>query len=251
MAVDRELAYGDVLNAWRHYLAHDNNGRGVVLIGHSQGAGWLSRLIAQEIDGKAMQARIVSALLIGSSALHVAQGTDVGGSFQTMPLCRNAEQTGCIVSFASFRDTVPPPADTIFGSAPAGMQAACTHPASLQGGSASLDAYLAAGGENVASGADVQSWTAGTASSAIDTAFVRVPDLLSAECVSRNGASYLQVTVNADARDPRTDDIRGDVVIGGEVVPAWGLHLIDMHLAMGDMVRLVQRQGEAFAQRAQ
>ena len=34
----RELAYHDVRAAWRDYLAHDNDGRGVVLIGHSQGA---------------------------------------------------------------------------------------------------------------------------------------------------------------------------------------------------------------------
>ncbi|MGI9084055.1 MAG: DUF3089 domain-containing protein [Aeromicrobium sp.] len=30
-------AYADVRDAWREYLANDNNGRGVVLIGHSQG----------------------------------------------------------------------------------------------------------------------------------------------------------------------------------------------------------------------
>ena len=31
----------DVVAAWRHYLDHDNRGRGVVLIGHSQGTGML------------------------------------------------------------------------------------------------------------------------------------------------------------------------------------------------------------------
>ena len=31
------LGYNDVLDAWKHYLKNDNNGRGVVLIGHSQG----------------------------------------------------------------------------------------------------------------------------------------------------------------------------------------------------------------------
>ena len=53
---DHELAYGDVLAAWRYYLAHDNHGRGVVLIGHSQGAHLLVRLIAEEIDGKPARA---------------------------------------------------------------------------------------------------------------------------------------------------------------------------------------------------
>ena len=37
MAVDRVLGYNDVVDAWKYYLEHDNQGRGVVLIGHSQG----------------------------------------------------------------------------------------------------------------------------------------------------------------------------------------------------------------------
>lgn len=49
---DRALAYGDVKAAWAHYLATENKGRGVVLIGHSQGSGMLKQLIAEEIDGK-------------------------------------------------------------------------------------------------------------------------------------------------------------------------------------------------------
>ncbi|MFN7927992.1 MAG: DUF3089 domain-containing protein [Blastocatellia bacterium] len=39
MAADGALAYNDVLDAWKYYLEHDNKGRGVVLIGHSQGSG--------------------------------------------------------------------------------------------------------------------------------------------------------------------------------------------------------------------
>src|ERR1700674_907434 len=45
MAADRILAYNDVLDAWNYYLEHDNHGRGVVLIGHSQGSGILTFLI--------------------------------------------------------------------------------------------------------------------------------------------------------------------------------------------------------------
>ena len=51
IAVDRALGYNDVLDSWNHYLQHDNNGRGVVLIGHSQGSGLLTQLIRNEIDG--------------------------------------------------------------------------------------------------------------------------------------------------------------------------------------------------------
>jgi hypothetical protein len=110
-----------------------------------------------------------------------------------------------------------------------------------------MDAYLAAGGENIASGSDQRQWV--TPAVAIETPFVNPTGLLSAECVSKGGFSYLEVTVNGDPHDPRVDDIAGDVVIEGEVSAGWGLHLIDMHLAMGDMVELVRSQGAAYLAR--
>jgi hypothetical protein len=84
---DSELAYTDVRDAWRDYLARDNHGRGVVLIGHSQGAGVLKRLIMEEIDGKPDQAKVAGALLLGTNVA-VPKDQAVGGDFQSMPLCR-------------------------------------------------------------------------------------------------------------------------------------------------------------------
>ncbi len=49
--------YADVRAAWRDYLAHDNHGRGVVLIGHSQGSFVLRQLIADEIEPHRTRAR--------------------------------------------------------------------------------------------------------------------------------------------------------------------------------------------------
>ena len=40
----------------------------------------------------------------------------------------------------------------------------------------------------------------------------------------------------SDPSDPRPDDI------GGNLTPAWGLHLVDVHIAMGDIVDLVKSQ---------
>jgi hypothetical protein len=64
--------------------------------------------------------------------------------------------------------------------------------------------------------------------------------------VQKNGFSYLEVHVNAVPSDPRADDINGDVVAGGQVNAAWGLHLIDANLAMGNLVDIVGAEGKAY-----
>ena len=78
------------------------------------------------------------------------------------------------------------------------------------------------------------------------TPFVKVPGLISAECVNSGGFSYLAVTVNADPKDPRTDTIVGDVVANGTVLKDWGLHLLDMPVAMGNLVELAGTQAAAW-----
>ena len=101
-ALSRGPQYDDVRDAWRYYLEHDNRGRGVVLVGHSQGSFILTELIRQEIDGKPHNPDLVSAILLGAT-LAVPAGKDVGGSFQNIPLCRAARRGMCghlrVVSF--------------------------------------------------------------------------------------------------------------------------------------------------------
>ena len=62
--------------------------------------------------------------------------------------------------------------------------------------------------------------------------------------MSNEFGTYLAVNVNADPTDPRTDDIVGDVVVNGQIEKNWGLHLIDVNLAMGNLVDLVGEQSE-------
>jgi hypothetical protein len=245
LTLDEGPGYDDVLAAWNYYLKNDNNGRGVVLIGHSQGAMVLTRLIAREIDGKPVQSRLVSAILMGTSVA-VPKGQDVGGAFKTIPLCRSAEQTGCLITFATFRSTLPPPANTLFGRVTGeGMEAACTNPAALAGGSGALHAYLTGQGALIASPAPQKhQWVKDGA--AVDTPFVGVPGLLTAKCASNEHANFLEITVNADPNDPRADDIPGD--LGGAARPQanWGLHLVDVNLAMGNLIDVVGRQSKAY-----
>ncbi len=244
VGIDRDLAYGDVRDAFADYLEHDNNGRPFVLIGHSQGTDVLKRLIQNEVDGKPVQDRMLSALLIGNN-IAVPDGADVGGDFQSVPLCRSADQTGCAVSFMSFRADVPRPADSFFGVVEGDdQQAACTHPGNLAGDTAAgLDAYMPRTSSGTPS-APSAVWAQGA--EAVETPFVKVPDLLSGACVTdANGGHYLAVTVHADAGDPRTDTISGDIVVEGQTLDSWGLHLLDVNLAQGDLMALIESQAAA------
>jgi len=246
-ALSKGPQYDDVRDAWRHYLEHDNRGRGVVLIGHSQGSFILSELIRQEIDGKPIQSRLVSAILLGAT-LSVPQGKDVGGSFKQIPLCRKTGQVGCVVSYVSFRATSPPPANTRFGKvSEPGMVAACTNPAALAGGSATLHAYLAAGGSTIVGAAPAPPWV--SPERPVETPWVSVPGLLSARCTSNEHATYLEITVNSDSADPRVDNIGGDLRVGTQVLTDWGLHLIDVNLGMGNLVDVVKEQSRAWTSR--
>lgn len=247
IVADRALAYNDVADAWHYYLEHDNHGRGVVLIGHSQGSNILTKLIHNEMDGQPIQSRIISALLLGTT-LPVPRGKDVGGAFQHIPLCHSATQTGCVITYSSFRASSPPPDNSFFARVKDDtMQAGCTNPAALAGGSGELRAYFVSGavGEIVSNvSADQRAWV--TPPQPITTPFVSAPGMLTAECLSNQHGSYLAVTVHADPAGPRASDIAGDLIVNGQVLPEWGLHLIDVNLAIGNLVDIVAQQSKAY-----
>lgn len=214
------VAYADVVAAFRHYLAFDNRGRGFVLVGHSQGAGLLARLLDEEIaPSPALRSHLVSAALIGLLP------TDRPGEDEA-PACTDADQLGCLVTFSSFRASRPPTPDSIFSQP--GERNVCTNPAGLGGGRATLHPYFATG---------AYPWTVRP----VRTPYVSVPGLVDGTCATTaGGVDYLAIDVNANPRDPRTDDIPGDTL------PGLGLHLVDMQLIQGDLVDLVGRQASAY-----
>jgi hypothetical protein len=232
---DRELAYSDASAAFHYYMAHHNKGRGFVLVGHSQGSGILRRLIQEEIDGdESMRGQLVSALLIGGG-LAVPEDADVGQDFQNVPLCRETSDVGCAVAYSTFRSNAPPPANSLFGKPRTGPGiVACNNPAALDGGKVMLAPYFTnrPGAVVAIQGADD-----------VTTPFVKLPDFIEGECIEKDGYHYLEATIHGDPDDPRPDDIPGDLS------PEWGLHLVDVHVAMGDLETLVKAQAAAYAAR--
>jgi pimeloyl-ACP methyl ester carboxylesterase len=247
VSFDDGVQYADVRDAWRSYLQRDNQGRGFVLVGHSQGAYILTELLRQEIDGQPIQKRLVGAYILGAT-FPVAKGQDAGGVLKSVPLCRKPGQVGCVVNFSAFRSTVPPPANTLFGKAtdPA-HSGSCTNPAALNSTTAQpLHSYLFATGRTIAMAGANTTWVPGKT---VDTPFVSVPGLLSAKCTSNENATYLEITVNGNPADPRTDDIGGDLGLPGKPIPMWGLHLIDVNLVMGDLLAALDQQSKAYLRR--
>jgi hypothetical protein len=118
------------------------------------------------------------------------------------------------------------------------MTAGCTNPAALRGGKAKLDSYWFALSP-VPPGATAISWST---QGKPPTPFLRTEGLVTGECRHSGQAGWLAVAENADPKDARTDRIPGDVYIAGKLNPGWGLHLVDMNVAQGDLIRLVEAQ---------
>ncbi|MGH9114223.1 MAG: DUF3089 domain-containing protein [Acidimicrobiales bacterium] len=228
-------AYGSLLSAWRDYLAHDNDGRPIVFIGHSQGAAMLIRLISSQVDpSPSLRARMVAAILAGGNVT-VPSGKTTGATFGHLPLCTAAGQSGCVIAYSSF-PTQPPP-DSEFGrpgqgvslqsgqTATAGVEVACVNPAAIGGGAADLDPYFPAA-------------TSIPSPPPVHTPWVTYPDLYSATCRSAGGATWLQVDALTAAGRPLVTEALG---------PAWGYHQDDVNLALGNLVRDVAAAEAGYA----
>jgi hypothetical protein len=231
------LAYSDVRSAWKEYLAKHNKGRPFVLLGHSQGALMLQQLIANDIEGKPEAARMKLAIIPGFNLL-VPQGKLVGGTLKSTPVCSKSGQTGCVLTWVSFREKNVPPTGAIFGVADKpGMTVACTNPARPGAtGWVALDSYWNARSTLPVPGGPIQWSTEG----APPSTFLRTEGLVSARCINDGPRGYLSIRTNADPTDKRTDRIGGEVGILGMFIPGWGMHLVDMNAPQGDLVRQVE-----------
>jgi hypothetical protein len=232
----REQAYADVLEAWRTYLRRFNNGRGVVLVSHSQGTFVLRRLIREEIDPRrAMRRKLVSALLLGGNVL-VKKGGDRGGDFQRIRACRAPRQVGCVVAFSGFNAPVPP--NALFGrSSDPALEVLCTNPAALRGGSAPVTSiYPTKPFADSVIGAAANAAISGLPKPR--TPWATFPDVYTARCSHAGGASVLQLKP------------RGNVFDLTAVPDAtWGVHLGDANIAWGDLSDLVRRQIAVYTRR--
>jgi hypothetical protein len=227
------IAYAGVLAAWQEYLAKYNHGRGVVLIGHSQGAEILTQLIQEQIEpNPTLRHHLVSAVLPGGN-LTVPTGGTVGGSFQQVPTCQFAWQTHCVLAYSTFLHE--PPLGAFFGRTESpGFEVMCVNPTLLLQGkhAGPLLSYYPTSPFPGPLGAFIQVPPA-------STPWVATPGEYSGQCERANGASWLQATHAGPAGDPR-------LVLEETLGPEWGLHLYDANIALGNLVGLVWVQSAAY-----
>lgn len=231
-----QTAYDGVKAAFADYLSNYNRGRGVVFIGHSQGAMLLADLLHFEVDPKPeVRKLMVSALLMGGN-VSMAAAPDAVGDFESIPACASAKQTGCVAGYSSFAET--PPVDAVFGRVQGALgmlpipttgaqQILCVNPAA-PGKAGALLPYFPT--------ADVMKLAGGPVPTPA-TAFVSYPSALTAECESDGNATWLQITRLSAAPFTPT--------LAGSEGPTWGLHDLDVSLALGNLVELVRLESAA------
>jgi hypothetical protein len=234
-------AYLGVAAAFREFLTKFDDGRGFVLIGHSQGAALLEQLIKISIDpDPGLRRLLVSALLMGGNVL-VPEGRVVGGSFRNIPECQAADQTHCVVAYSTFLQEPPPgayfgrPESPLFGGGEnKGMQVACVNPALLvqNDRAGALLPYALTTPFPGQIGGYIEAPTAATP-------WVAAVGLYTAQCHNENGASWLQVNPVGTPVDPPS-------YVKESLGPDWGLHLYDIGIALGNLVKTVGFESAAY-----
>lgn len=235
-----ETAYGDVAEAFKQYLAQDNGGRGVILIGHSQGSLMLRALIRRVIDADPQaRARLVGAFLLGGNVTTKA-GSPTDGDFAHVPVCTRRGEDGCVVAYSTY-STDPLPVsffgntntDPIGGGfgfrSGSGYEVACTDPGTLSGVTGAVPFLV-----------PTQKYPPGFISGGIDvTANGPIPSAPTTwvegfayrgACRTINGAHVYRYAPEPGAR------------MLNEFPPAWGTHLVDFNLGVERLLSIAAQQ---------
>jgi len=260
---DYALGLGDVEQAWDTYWRDYNvdpvthRRRGVVVLGHSQGAADASSLISDRIDGNpAVQPYLVSALLLGGNIpvpvdRPAGGGADPDSAFQYVPVCSRASSSapvpvGCVAGYSAFKQPgdATLASDSLFGlSSVPGHRILCVNPAALLSGAAAdsavpLDMRIPTSalveGSELLPGGHLEVLLLGTPVPSYPTGYARYPGLVSGQCLFRSytggNASWLQVR-------------GGDAEVGAVAAGAgMGLHVKDFNLSLGDLGLLLGAQ---------
>lgn len=86
-----DLAYGDVEQAFQHFLSMLEPGQPFIIAGHSQGSRHAALLVSEHVSGTELQDRLVAAYLVGFGVTRDQIGE--------VPVCETATETGCVLGW--------------------------------------------------------------------------------------------------------------------------------------------------------
>lgn len=95
-----DLAYSDVKRAFEYFLERQSKGRPFIIAGHSQGTRHTRELLKEMIDTTDLKDRLVAAYIIGFNVNDEM--------FQNLKMCREASETGCFITYMSYKDGYRP-----------------------------------------------------------------------------------------------------------------------------------------------
>ena len=146
-----DLAYKDVRNAFEYFLEHDNKGKPIILAAHSQGSDLLLRLNREFFGSGPLRERLIASYPVGTRIYHDSDGVYSDNEYffehghprnlhgQTpakkfhepetvpLPVCKSANEIGCMVTWRSFARGANPNSDIPFGLKPRGTPL-CVNP---------------------------------------------------------------------------------------------------------------------------
>lgn len=89
------LAYNDIKEAFSYYLENFNNDKPFIIASHSQGTVHAKRLIAEFIDGKELQKKLIAAYLVGIKVFE--------DEFKNIKPMNSPDETGGFVTWNTFK----------------------------------------------------------------------------------------------------------------------------------------------------
>lgn len=234
-----EIAYQSALSGWKDYLENYNDGRGVILVGHSQGSATLGRLIDEEIDpNPQLRKQLVGAILPGAN-IHVPKGELIGGMYDHVPVCSEVGQIGCLTAYSMFNGT--PEAGAPFGDVGTGYWAykidrpdnneyepVCANPAALSGQDyltllVNMDYLL-----TPPAGDETNLWTA-------------YPDVGTAACTREGTKHWLDVQFNGEP-NPFL------LLMIDQLADGNNWHVPEVNVAENNLVQIAQLQTDTYEQ---
>ena len=176
---------------------------------------------------------LVSAILPGGNVA-VRKGTGGGGDFHHIVACRSASQTGCVIAYSTFDAT--PPADSVFGRTTTRGDSGPVHQSRPPSG----------GGTGLSTRSCPPSRSRpgrpSPPGSACSTSPCRPYPALG-QRARRLHRRLFEGRRGESCASPRT---AGAPVLHYSPLPTWGLHLVDVNIALGNLVGIVARESAAY-----